>query len=492
LAILKPNLINMLFNSIDFLIFFVVVFFIYYFPLNEKTTSQNCLLLIASYVFYGIADWKMIPLLLVATATFYILGIAIQTSIEIKSSRLTIFGVLLGVGLLLYFKYLNFFVDSFARLFNSIGLKVNWGTFNIILPLGISFFTFRLISYVIEVHRGKLEPTRDFVAFANYVAFFPTMMSGPIDRPNSFLPQLARKRPFNYDLAVDGCRQILWGMFKKMVIADNLAVFVNSVWSDIPNQSGSTLLIAAILYSIQMYTDFSGYSDMAIGVGKILGFRITRNFNYPYFTRNVAEYWRNWHISLTSWLTDYVFMPLNVRFRTLSKCGLILAVIINMVTVGLWHGANWTFALFGLYHGLLFIPLILSGSLFKKTKLNTTKLGLPTINDFLKIVGTFLLVTLGLIIFRADNIRQFWKYINGLINLSGFFNNTAGLGALKPILAISIIVFIVEWIQKDKEFPLQLNLIFNSKLLRITLYWILIFLIALFGGEKRTFIYFQF
>jgi D-alanyl-lipoteichoic acid acyltransferase DltB (MBOAT superfamily) len=486
------NLVNMLFNSLNFLIFFVVVFFIYYFPLKEKTKAQNWLLLIASYAFYGLADLKMIPLLSVATVIFYILGIAIQTSTEKRSSMLTTLGVLLGVGILLYFKYLNFFIESFTELFNSIGLKSNWGTFNIILPLGISFFTFRLISYVIEVHRGKIESTKDFVAFATYVAFFPTIMSGPIDRPNSFIPQLERKRPFNYDLAVDGCRQILWGMFKKMVIADNLAGFVNSVWSDISHQSGSTLLIAAVIYSFQMYTDFSGYSDMAIGIGKILGFRITKNFNYPFFSRNVAEYWRNWHISLTSWLTDYVFMPLNVKFRDMGNLGLIFAIIINMVIVGLWHGANWTFALFGLYHGLLFIPLILSGSFFKKKKMKTNKLGLPTTYDFFKIGGTFLLVTLGLIIFRADNIRQVWKYINGFFNTSGFFNNTAGLGVLIPIVTITCIMLIIEWIQRDKEFPLLINSISDNKLIHITIYWILIIAIVLLGGEKQTFIYFQF
>ena len=231
---------------------------------------------------------------------------------------------------------------------------------------------------------------------------------------------------------------------------------------------------------------------MAIGIGKILGFRITKNFNYPFFSRNVAEYWRNWHISLTSWLTDYVFMPLNVKFRDMGNLGLIFAIIINMVIVGLWHGANWTFALFGLYHGLLFIPLILSGSFFKKKKMKTNKLGLPTTYDFFKIGGTFLLVTLGLIIFRADNIRQVWKYINGFFNTSGFFNNTAGLGVLIPIVTITCIMLIIEWIQRDKEFPLLINSISDNKLIHITIYWILIIAIVLLGGEKQTFIYFQF
>ncbi|KAA6306840.1 Peptidoglycan O-acetyltransferase, partial [termite gut metagenome] len=230
----------------------------------------------------------------------------------------------------------------------------NWSTFNIIMPLGISFFTFKLISYVIEVHRQHIEPTTDVVTFATYVAFFPTIMSGPIDRPNSFIPQLQSKRIFNYDLAVDGCRQILWGMFKKMVVADNCATAVNKIWTEYQGESGGQLLLVAVLFAFQLYADFSGYSDMAIGVGKLLGFKITKNFNYPFFKTNIAEFWRGWHISLTSWLTDYVFMPLNIKFRSIGKWGTIVAIIITFVLVGLWHGANWTFAVFGLYHGLLY------------------------------------------------------------------------------------------------------------------------------------------
>ena len=480
----------MIFNSFSFLIFFVVVFFFYYFPLKEKTKAQNWLLFIASYVFYGIADWKMIPLLLSATTIFYILGIAIQKSTERKSSLFTSLGVVLGVGILLYFKYLNFFIESFSDLFNAIGLKTNWGTFNIILPLGISFFTFRLISYVIEINRGKIEATKDFVVFATYVSFFPTILSGPIDRPNNFIPQLKSKRLFNYDLAVDGYRQILWGLFKKVVIADNLTAFINSAWSDIPSQSGSTLFIAAILYSIQMYADFSGYSDMAIGVGKLLGFRITKNFNYPYFTRNVAEYWRNWHISLTSWLTDYVFMPLNIKFRNLGILGLIFAIVINMLTVGLWHGANWTFALFGLYHGLLFIPLILSGSFFKKKKLKTTKFGLPSINDFLKMVGTFLLVTLGLIVFRADDISQAFTFLTGLVDMSIFSIPPLNREVLIPIF-FSFILFLIEWNSRKLEFPIsQLKF---KKPLRYLIYYTIIFVIIWYGNfGAKEFIYFEF
>ena len=483
----------MIINSFSFLLFFSIVFFIYYFPLKEKTKAQNWLLLIASYIFYGIANWKMIPILLVATFIFYFLGIEIRKGTEKKASLLTTLGVIAGVGLLFYFKYLDFFIESFVALFNSIGLHPNLNTFNIIFPLGISFFTFRLISYVIEIHRGKIEPEKDFAAFATYVAFFPTIMSGPIDRPNDFIPQLHKKRIFSYETAMDGTRQILWGIFKKMVIADNLAVFVNAVWTDLPAQNSPTLFIAAVLYTMQMYADFSGYSDMAIGVGKILGFRITINFKYPFFVTNIAEFWRRWHISLTSWVTDYVFMPLNIKFRDYGKWGMIWAIIINMIIIGIWHGANWTFAVFGLYHGLLFIPLVLSGSFLKKSRLKTNKYDLPRLKDFINMGFTFLLVTVGLIIFRAEFIGQAFFYISKLADFSNFVSlTTDGLRALIPTLLCLIGMIMLEWKQREKEYPLQIDAVIRSKFIRIAVMWALIVVTVLFSGEEQTFIYMQF
>lgn len=461
--------------------------------MKEKTKAQNWLLLIASYVFYGIANWKMIPILLIATTFFYFLGKEIPKGSDKRSSIITTIGVLAGVGLLFYFKYLDFFIQSFADLFNAIGLKVNWSTFSIIFPLGISFFTFRLISYIIELHRGKIKPDNDFVTFATYISFFPTIMSGPIDRPNDFIPQLKEKRPFDYNLAIDGSRQILWGIFKKMLIADTLAVFVDAVWADLPNQNSTTLIIAACLYTIQMYADFSGYSDMAIGVGKILGFRITKNFNYPFFARNIAEYWQRWHISLTSWVTDYVFMPLNIKFRSLDNVGVVLAIIINMIIIGIWHGANWTFAVFGLYHGLLFIPLIVRGSFGKKKKLKSNKYGLPQLNDFIKMAITFLIVSFGLIIFKAESIVQAGHYMVRLFNPNNMLTlTTDGLRDLIPTLMCMIAMIAVEWKLRDKEFPLQIDSIISSKFWRIALFWIIIIVTVLYSGEEQEFIYFQF
>jgi D-alanyl-lipoteichoic acid acyltransferase DltB (MBOAT superfamily) len=481
-------------NSISFLFFFIVVFFLYYFPLKEKTRAQNILLLLASYVFYGIANWKMIPLLALATGIFYGLGILIDRCNKDesrKASLITTLGVCLGIGLLLYFKYLNFFITSFSDLFSAFGLRTNWHTFNIILPVGVSFFTFKLISYVIEIHRRHIKPETDIAAFAVYVAFFPAIMAGPIDRPNTFLPQLKAKRAFKYDLAVDGCRQILWGMFKKMVVADNIALAVDMVWNNSSASFGIILLIAAFLYSVQLYADFSGYSDMAIGVGKLLGFKITRNFNYPFFARNIAQYWRNWHISLTSWLTDYVFMPLNITFRNAGNWGIVFAIIINFVLVGLWHGANWTFAAFGLYHGLLYIPLILTGAYAKRDTFVKGKFGLPALKDFMLMIGVFILVSFGNIIFRAGSIEQLWAYLLRMANIS-LASKDLVVG-WKDIFCIGmsiIILLCVEWVNRSEEYGLKK--LPRQKTARRFVYIILTLLIIELGSPQQKFIYFQF
>ena len=476
----------MAFNSIPFVLFFVVVFFVYWFPLKKNTKVQNVFLLVASYFFYGYADWKMLPLLMVATLVFYFLGLGIgRAKTEKTAAWLRILGVVLGVGLLLYFKYLNFFIESFAHLFENMGLHTNWHTFNIIMPLGVSFFTFRLISYVIDVYNGKIEPTKNIVDFAVYVSFFPCILSGPIDRPN-FINQLQRKREFNYDQTVDGMRQILWGLFKKIVVADNCAVYVDEMFSSYTDQTGSTLLLAIIIYSFQLYADFSGYSDMAIGVGKLLGFRITCNFNNPFFALNVADFWRRWHMSLTTWVTDYVFTPLNFQFRRWGKVGMILAIIINMVVVGLWHGANWTFILFGLYHGLLFIPLVLSGAFMKKAKLRTNGLGLPVLADLGRMLLTFLLVVFGWIISRSESVSQSWYYCCGIFDIHNF-----GLPDTPfKTMAFIVMMLLVEWLHRGKEHGLQVG--DQPGLVRWGYYILILLLIFVFGAFNESFIYFQF
>ena len=495
----------MVVNSISFLIFFTVVFLVYYLPFVRKRSGiQNSWLLLTSLFFYGFADWKMIPLLLGTTIVYYLIGIWLKNEIDKENTKraslITALGVVLGVGLLLYFKYLNFFAESFINLFNAMGFHVSWSTLKIVLPVGVSFFTFKLISYVIEIHREHIEPCRDFIAFGTFVAFFPTILSGPIDRPGKFLPQLDSPRPFNYDLAVDGCRQILWGMFTKMCIADNLAIVTDSVWADSSLYYSSTLLWVVILYPLQMYADFDGYSNMAIGVGKLLGINVARNFNHPFLARNIAEYWRNWHISLTGWLTDYVFSPLNIAFRNLGNWGMSLAIVITFVLIGMWHGANWTFSLFGLYHGLLYIPLIISGSFAKRKKLKPGKMGLPTLTDGLQMVLTFILVALGLILFKAPSVHSAYDFFCRLFNLS-VFNIPAGFSELKAMdfrvytLLFLAIMLVTEWTCRGKQYTLELteNASFlGRKLNRWALYVTLILLVLLCKGNEVQFIYFQF
>lgn len=483
----------MVVNSISFLLFFVVVFIVYYLPVcRNNPRYQNTWLLLVSYFFYGYTDWRMVPLLLGAILVFYFLGLWLRREMDQKhtrnASRITSFSVVLGIAILFYFKYLNFFADSFANILQAVGFQVSWTTLNILLPIGVSFFTFKLISYIIEIHREHIEPC-SLLDFATYISFFPTILSGPIDRPNQFLPQLQHVHILDYSFAADGCRQILWGMFTKMCIADNLATITDQAWLSYDAASSLTLLVAALLYPIQLYADFDGYSNMAIGVGKILGFDITRNFNHPFLARNMAEFWRRWHMSLTSWITDYVFMPLNIAFREMGNWGISLAAIINLLVIGFWHGANWTYGAFGLYHGLLFVPLVFSGAFGKKKKLKTSTYGLPLRKDFLKMLGTYGLVTIGLTVFRAPSIGEAFSYFWAL-----FTNGTGSCyidsyGYLYCLFAIFLLM--LEWIQRDKEFGNPATLM-HSRICRWTLYLFLILLIITFTGKSQAFIYFQF
>lgn len=495
----------MVVNSIRFLLFFVIVFTAYYALQRRSAKWQNLLLFIASYVFYGIADIKMIPLLFGSTLLFYFLGHLVERCNDSNPRAAllwTTIGTVVGIGILFYFKYLGFFVAEFSALLGAMGIGSGKVVLSILMPLGISFFTFRLISYPIEIHRRHISASHDFVAFGTYIAFFPTILSGPIDCPK-FIDQLRNTRTFNYEMATDGCRQILWGMFKKMVIANNLGQLTSCIWAAHDTQSGLVLIFCALVYTFYMYTDFSGYSDMAIGVGKLLGLRIRINFNYPLFADNIAEYWRRWHISLTSWLTDYVFMPLSVRFRDWGKWGLMVAVSANIILVGLWHGANWTFAAFGVYHSLLFIPLILNGSFMKKSKLKNTRHNLPTATYFGKMICVYLLVSVGLIIFAAPDIISAGHYLSGVFcrlteipniaDITGLLEGVVSKKMLEIAFASSVIVLICEWksMIRKKEFALQI-VMQKGKYIRYIVYTIIFLMCIWFNGENKDFIYMQF
>lgn len=351
--------------------------------------------------------------------------------------------------------------------------------------MGISFYTFQALSYSIDVYRRKLEPTRDIVAFFAYVSFFPQLVAGPIERATNLLPQFERNRTFDYTTAVDGLRQMLWGFFKKMIVADRCAVFVDSVWGDLSSQSGSTLLMAAICFTFQIYGDFSGYSDIAIGTAKLFGIRLKRNFNVPYFSRDIAEFWRRWHISLTTWFRDYLYIPLGGS--RVSKAKVVRNTFIIFLVSGLWHGANWTFVAWGAYHALLFLPLILLGKNRRYTNIVAEGRMLPTVKEFVQMILTFVLAVFGWIIFRSESIGQAGQFIadifrNGLITVP----QTPGL-----TLLFALVMFVVEWFNRSQEHGLVLDGI-RQRWIRWSIYYTLAFAIILFSHESETFIYFQF
>lgn len=486
----------MVVNSLSFLLFFIVVFAVYYAPgIRQYATRQNVWLLLTSYFFYGFVDWKMLPILFGVTVLFYWLGAQIKKEMDVnnrkKASRYMKFGVVIGIGLLLYFKYLNFFAESVAELLRQLGLNVSWSTLNIILPVGVSFFTFKLISYIVEIKRKKTVPAESLLEFATYISFFPTISSGPIDRPNTFLIQLRKAHSLVYDKAVDGCQQILWGIFTKVVIADNLAAVTTMAWNDYQSQSSSFLILAILLSPVQVYADFDGYTNMAIGVGKILGFDITKNFNHPLLARNVSEYWNRWHMSLTSWITDYVFTPLCLKFRDLAYTGIMLAITANLVIIGLWHGANWTYAVFGIFHSLLFIPIVYSGQLGKVRKLKEGKYGQPLFKDFLNMVLTYVIIGIGHIIFFAKDTYSAFDYMKHMFTGPWELERPIGIA----IIAFILLIFVLEWTTRKKEYALQIHQKFAGnqiwKLLAID--YLVIALIIWYGNfESSQFIYFQF
>lgn len=482
----------MLVNSISFWIFFIILLVPYWWASTSKSAKwQNWLLLIASYYFYAQASWKMCFLLAIATFVFYGLGILIDKynkENEKTSSWLTNLGVCLGVGLLVYFKFLDFFIDEFANLLNNIGLHTNMSSFGIIMPLGISFFTFKLISYVVEVHRENIPASRNLVDFGVFIAFFPTIMSGPIDRPNQFLPQLETVRKFSYNYVSEGLKRILWGMFLKMCIADQLSGYTDAVLNNYTHHNATSIILATFLYSFQMYTDFCGYSDMALGVGQILGIEIRENFNRPFWAQNVAEYWRRWHMSLTTWLTDYVFMPLNLSFRNMGQWGLYLATLLNLIIVGFWHGANWTYGLFGVYHGLL---LVIVTANEKKRKKFEKKHNLKN-NPWWKYsrqLLTFVLCTVGFLIFRSASCTDFIHTIKRLSEVNG----ELFMGNPETFLSIPFILILMIKECKDEN---KLNIHFlhsTNTYIRILTIICIAVSILLFGNlSGGSFIYFQF
>jgi D-alanyl-lipoteichoic acid acyltransferase DltB (MBOAT superfamily) len=478
----------MLFNSIDFGIFLPIVFVIYWLISKKNISIQNLLLLVASYVFYGWWDWRFLLLVLFSTIVDFSIGIALENEKKELRRRILLWtSIAVNLGFLGFFKYYNFFIENFVDAFSFLGYSISHRSLGIILPVGISFYTFQTLSYTIDVYNGKLKTTRDFIAFAAFISFFPQLVAGPIERATNLLPQFCSERKFDYSKAIDGLRQILWGLFKKVVIADNCAEYANLIFNNSSNYSGSTLLLGAVLFTFQIYGDFSGYSDIAIGTSRLFGFSLMKNFAFPYFSRDIAEFWRRWHISLSTWFRDYLYIPLGgsrggewMKFKN--------TLIIFLVS-GFWHGANWTFIVWG---GLNAMYFFISSKIIKNSR-NSDIVAkgrlLPSTREFLQILFTFSLTVFAWIFFRSDNMGHAASILDQIFSFS-----TISLPELLPYnLFILISIFlIIEWGGRENQYGLEkLGLNWNRPL-RLSFYYGCVLVIFLFGGKEQEFIYFQF
>jgi len=485
----------MLFNSLDFAIFLPIVFTLYWFVAKKNLKLQNFLIVAASYVFYGWWDWRFLSLIMFSTLVDYLVGHKLR--IEDRQSKRKVLlwtSITVNLGFLAFFKYYNFFLENFLNAFSLFGMQINANSLNIILPVGISFYTFQTLSYTIDVYKKKLEPTKDFIAFSAFVCFFPQLVAGPIERATNLLPQFYKKRTFEYQKAVDGMRQILWGIFKKVVIADNCAVYANQIFNNSVDMNGSALLLGVIFFAFQIYGDFSGYSDIAIGTSRLFGFDLKQNFATPYFSQNIVEFWRRWHISLSKWLTDYVFTPLAIEFRHFEKKGIIISIFITFFLSGLWHGAGWNFIFYGLIHAIYFLITLLV--LGHKKSFNSTSEDkfIPSIKESLNMILTFVLVSFSYIFFRAENIIHAFSYIQGIfsetiLNIPSY--NNARLSLLT--LCVTLIFMIIEWNGRNEHYAIQnLNSV-NNTYVRYFYYLIIVFAILMIGNfNENEFIYFQF
>jgi alginate O-acetyltransferase complex protein AlgI len=484
----------MLFNSIDFAIFLPIVFILYWFVANRNLKVQNFLLLIASYVFYAWWDWRFLSLIVLSTFIDYAVSHGLKNQLDPKKRKLllsiSVTGNLLFLG---FFKYFNFFLDNFITAFTFFGMEMQPTSLNIVLPVGISFYTFQNLSYIIDVYYKKLEPAEDFITFAAFITFFPQLVAGPIERATNFLPQFYKKRVFDKNAAIDGLGQMVWGFFKKIVIADNCSRVVNVIFADYTDYSGSTLLLGAILFAFQIYCDFSGYSDIAVGTARLFGFNLMRNFAFPYFSRDVAEFWRRWHISLSTWFRDYVYIPLGGSRGTLRKT--LLNTLIIFTVSGFWHGANWTFIIWGALHACYFIPLLVTNRNRKNTDIVAQGKLIFNFTEFLQMLMTFSLVTFAWIFFRAASVSDAFHYIGGIFSPSLFT-----VPAIFPVdfLVILFAFVAIEWFSRERMHPLEVKL-YDGQVSKVATYLkpvavsMLLWSIILWGAfDNKEFIYFQF
>ncbi|MEX0778795.1 MAG: MBOAT family O-acyltransferase [Balneolales bacterium] len=482
----------MLFNTIDFAIFLPIVFILYWFITNKNLRLQNLLVVAASYVFYGFWDWRFLSLIIFSTVVDYSIGRGLS-KVDVPSTRKVLLwiSIIINIGFLGVFKYYNFFLDSLYDFIPALQDNLGFSTLEIILPVGISFYTFQTLSYTIDVYKGKLKPTKDFVAFAAFVAFFPQLVAGPIERATRLLPQFYMKRKFDYTKAVDGMRQILWGLFKKMVIADNAAVYANQIFNNSADYSGGTLILGALFFSFQIYGDFSGYSDIAIGTARLMGINLMKNFAFPYFSRDIAEFWRRWHISLSTWFRDYLYIPLGgSRGGTWMK---VKNTFIIFVVSGFWHGANWTFIVWGALNAIYLLPLLLTNNNRNNLEIVAEGKYLPTFKELSSIFITFSLTLFAWIFFRAESLTHAFSYLAGIFSNEGIGISTVFYS--EPIQFLTLMCFMIfmlffEWVNRSKEYGLQVN--FKRRAISWNIYAFIFTCCLLFGRSNEDFIYFQF
>ncbi len=486
----------MLFNSIDFAIFLPIIFILYWFVTNKSLRLQNLLIVIASYIFYGWWDWRFLSLILFSTIVDYFIGISLSKQENLTKRKMLLWtSVLVNLGFLGFFKYYNFFLDNFITAFSFFGTEINANSLNIILPVGISFYTFQTLSYTIDVYKRKLEPTKNFIAFSAFVSFFPQLVAGPIERATNLLPQFYTKRHFEYSKAIDGIRLILWGLFKKVVIADTCSIFVDDIFQNYTNYSGGTLIVGAILFSFQIYCDFSGYSDIAIGTAKLFGINLMTNFRTPYFSRNIAEFWRRWHISLSTWFRDYLYIPLGGSRTT--KILIVRNIFIIFIVSGFWHGANWTYIIWGGLNAFYFLPIFLMKKNRKHLSTTTKNKFIPSFNELSNMFFTFILTVFAWIFFRSKTITDAFEYIKGIFNQNDFFKiQTAKTYEVSIIPLIIYLTFfiIVDWYYRNEEIvftnhnPTKSTIIFKYIIYLFTI----ISIILSIKNQASNFIYFQF
>ncbi|MGL2988095.1 MBOAT family O-acyltransferase [Flavobacterium sp. RSSA_27] len=478
----------MLFNSFTFACFFPLVFILYWLLYKKDLKWQNGLLIVASYFFYASWNWKFLFLLIFSTGLDYTAGIQIEKSSSEKSRNFWFWlSILINLGFLGVFKYYNFFADSLIQLFQSFGVTIHLSTLQVLLPVGISFYTFHGLSYVIDIYKRRISAEHDFVVYSLFVSYFPLLVAGPIERATHLLPQLKKKRVFSYAQGVSGLRQILWGLFKKIVIADTCARYANPIFNQADDYSGSTLFIGALFFTFQIYGDFSGYSDIALGTSRLLGIELLKNFSFPYFSRDIAEFWRRWHISLSSWFKDYLYIPLGG-----SKGGKWMQVrntFIIFLVSGFWHGANWTFVFWGFLNAVYFLPLLLTNKNRSNLEIVANNSVFPTLSEFIAMAVTFILTVFAWIFFRAESLPVAFQLIQGIFS-SSFFQ----LPLIRPTYLIVLILFFVsiEWFGRRGNFALEHFLGNRSRILRWSFYLFLLVLLFLFQSEPEIFIYFQF